>query len=136
MQSIDDILKLVSDKTGCDDVNPNSDIENDLGCYGDDFHELIDEYSKKFHVDMTSYLWYFHTSEKGNSIGGSFFKAPYERVNRIHVTPNLLLDFANKGKWDLQYPEHSIPKRRYDLLINIILLVGAAAFAIYHWFIK
>jgi len=136
MYNLTDILDLVSKKTGCQDATVSSDIESDLGCYGDDFHELITEYSKIFSVDMTSYLWYFHTGEEGNSFGGHFFKAPYERVKRIPVTPDMLLEFANKGKWDLQYPKHKIPKRRFDLLINLILLFGAIAFAICYWFSK
>jgi hypothetical protein len=38
------------------------------------------------------------------------------------VTPKILFDFFQKGKWDLEYPEHSIPKKRYDILINQIVL--------------
>ena len=104
MHNLNDILNFAAEKTTCADVIATSDIQNDLGCYGDDFHELIDEYSKKFKVDLTFYLWYFHTREEGNNLGGTFFRAPNERVKRIPVTPTLLLEFANKGKWDLQYP--------------------------------
>ncbi|MBK7434198.1 MAG: DUF1493 family protein [Chitinophagaceae bacterium] len=136
MYNLTDILNLVSKKTGCYDATGSSDIESDLGCYSDDFHELISEYSKTFTVDMTSYLWYFHTGEEGNNFGGYFFKAPYERVKRIPVTPDMLLEFANKGKWDLKYPPHKIPKKRYDILINTVLVLLAIAFAIYYWFIK
>ncbi len=103
----------------------------DLGCYGDDFHELMEEYAKKFNVDMESYRWYFYTEEEGSSsIGGIFFKAPNETVERISVTPEMLLEFANKKKWGIEYPTHTVPRKRYDLLINIIVFVVVITFVI------
>ncbi len=133
--SIDNIKSFIVDKTGCkeNEVTSTCDIVNDLGCSGDDFHELIDEYATKFNVKMENYLWYFHTDEEGhsNSIGRIFFKAPYERVKQIPVTPTLLLESANAGKWLFIYPEHSLPKRRYDILINQILIVLLIVFVIY-----
>jgi hypothetical protein len=131
--SLIDIVNFIVHKTGCkeNEVTPSCDIKNDLGCWGDDFHELIDEYSKKFNVDMTSYLWYFHSNEEGLSIGGIFIKPPYERVTLISVTPTILLDCANQGKWLLKYPEHNLPKRRYDILINQILVFLSITFLIY-----
>lgn len=131
-----DIINLVSAKTSCDDVAGDSDIDSGLGCYGDDFHELMDAYAKTFRVDMSGYLWYFHTGEEGNNIGGYFFKAPYERVKRISITPDMLLEFANKGNWDLVYPAHTIPKRRYDMLINTMLVLLFVVFAVYYWFVN
>jgi len=91
---------------------------------GDDFHEMIEKYAKKYSVEMKGYLWYFHADEESgwNNIGGWFFKPPYSRVARIPITPLMLTDFANRGKWDLQYPEHKLPKKRSDILINQILL--------------
>lgn len=133
MYSLPDIIKLVKDKTGSDEVAADVDIERVLGCSGDDWDELIEEYAGRYKVDMSSYLWYFHTDEEGhsNSMGRVFFKAPYERVTRIPVTPQMLLDFANKGEWDLPYPPHTLPKRRYDILVNQILVVVFIAYVIY-----
>ena len=78
-------------KTGCryEEIKEESDIDQDLGCTGDDFYELIHDFSIKFHVNMDNYLWYFHTYEEGhtNSIGRLLFKAPNERVKHIAVTP-------------------------------------------------
>jgi hypothetical protein len=133
MYSLADIIELVKEKTGSDEVAADVDIESGLGCSGDDWDELIQEYAGQYKVDMSSYLWYFHTEEEGhsNSIGRAFFKAPYERVTRIPVTPQMLFDFANKGKWDLPYPPHTLPKRRYDVLVNQILVVLFIAYIIY-----
>jgi hypothetical protein len=120
--SEENIISFLTDHVGVDKVTLQSDIFFDLGVVGDDFHEMIGKYQKTFNVDTTNYLWYFHADEEGQSIGGVFFKAPYERVKRIPVTPKMLLDFANKGTWTIEYPEHSLPKRRYDLIINTVLV--------------
>lgn len=122
MHKVDEIIVFLTDLAGTDEINPDSDIFNDVGMVGDDFHEMIEKYSKKFSVDMCGYLWYFHADEEGNNIGGSFFTPPYERVKRIPVTPLMLTSFANLQKWDMQYPEHILPKKRYDLLVNTMLL--------------
>jgi hypothetical protein len=58
---------------------------------------------------MIPYLWYFHHHEEGSSFGSNFFRAPNELVNHIPITPKLLFEFAKKGKWDLEYPEHQLP---------------------------
>ncbi|PVD51820.1 hypothetical protein DC498_12250 [Terrimonas sp.] len=120
-----DLIKFVENCTGSYNITADTDIFNDGTC-GDDFHELIDSYVKTYSVDMTNYLWYFHTDEEGgwNSIGGLFFSAPYKKVKRISVTPTLLATFAEKGKWEIEYPQHHISKRRYDILINQVLLIG------------
>ena len=120
MASYLDIETFISEKTFEKEIKPNTDIFNELGCTGDDFHELMEEYHKKFSVDMSNYLWYFHADEEGRNsgIGNIFFKPPYERVKRIPVTPQMLYKFANNGKWDLQYPTHKLPKYRIDIWIS------------------
>jgi hypothetical protein len=125
-----EIIEFIKDLAGTDEIEPDSDIF-EIGMVGDDFHEMIEKYAKKYSVNMTSYLWYFHTDEEGfGSLGGLFFDPPYKRVKRIPVTPAMLADFANKGQWVIQYPDHKIPKRRYDLLINkyffILILIYVA----------
>jgi hypothetical protein len=135
MYSFEEIKSFIVDKTGCEEneVTSNCDLMDDLGCSGDDFDELIDDYAKRYKVNMGNYLWYFHTDEEGhsNSIGRVFFKAPYERVKHIPVTPTLLLESANEGKWLLTYPEHKLPKRRYDISINQVMVLLIIIFVIY-----
>ncbi|MFT3947543.1 MAG: DUF1493 family protein [Agriterribacter sp.] len=131
----EDIKRFIINKTGCEDeeVQPDTDIDTDLGCTGNDFDELINEYAVKFNVNMDGYLWYFHTYEEGhsNSIGRMFFKAPTERIQHIAVTPALLLESANAGKWRLIYPGHRLPKQRYDILVNQVVLILFILFIIY-----
>jgi len=61
--SIEEIKHFIVGKIGCDydEVKEDADIDNDLGCTGDDFDELISEFSVRFQVNMDNYLWYFHT---------------------------------------------------------------------------
>lgn len=99
-----------------------------MGIVGDDFHEMIENYAQKYQVDMSHYLWYFHADEEGHSLGGVLFKPPYERVERIPVTPQMLADFIVTKKWKMEYPSHQIPNHRTDLTINkaigITFLIG------------
>jgi len=131
MQKIEEIIEFIKSKSCVDEVNIDSDIFKDLSMYGDDFHELIEEFSINYSVDMSKYLWYFHADEEGQNIGGVFFDPPYKMVKRIPVTPTMLSDFATKGVWYINYPEHSIPKKRYDLLINKIILIVFVIYVIY-----
>jgi len=75
MYSLEEIITFVEEQTGSEQVKETDDIEEDLGCTGDDFDELMMAYADQFKVDMSSYLWYFHTVEEGswNSFGGMFF---------------------------------------------------------------
>lgn len=125
--TIDNIIGFLIDISGVDDVYPECNIHDELGLKGDDFDEMIIEYSKTYSVDMTDYLWYFHTEEEGSwiSIGGSVFDPPDKLVKRIPVTPTMLAEFANIGKWNVIYPDHEIPKKRHDISLNTIL-VGIA----------
>ena len=122
--TVTDIFKFLSEELSIsiEELNINSDINEDLGVDGDDFFELMEAFSKNFNVDISNYLWYFHHGEEGLNIpGGIFFKPPYNRVNRIVITPKILLESANSKKWLIEYPEHNLPKKRYDILINQLL---------------
>jgi len=131
MYQIEDIYKFLEKHLFDDPVKPDSDIFDDFGCVGDDFHELIEDYRNTFKVDMSDYLWYFHGDEEGNNFFAMHLvDPPYKRVKRIPVTPTMLLDYANTGKWSIDYPEHTLPKRRYDLIFNQILIVGLILYAL------
>lgn len=61
------------------------------------------------------------------------------RVEHIPITPLMLADFARTKKWEINYPPHTIPTKRYDLIINqvfaILLLIGAFSIIILKWVI-
>ena len=111
-------------------LTSDSDVFSEVGIDGDDCDEFLQKYSKKYSVNMNDFLWYFHyqdeTSLTSFNIGGSLFKSPNQRVKRIPITPKMLTEFANSKKWTVDYPEHNLPKYRYDIIINwsfIILLI-------------
>lgn len=135
MYSVDDIISFVREQTGTrkEKIDIKTDIFNDLGVAGDDCDELMGAYSKKFNVDLSSYLWYFHCGEEGswNSIGGIFFKPPNTRVARIPITPLILLQAANEGNWNVKYPSHQLPQFRYDIAINRFLVLTFFSYLLY-----
>ena len=115
----EEIIQFLKEETYEEVITSETDIFNECGVSGDDCDELLEAYQKKFDVNMTGYLWYFHCDEEGmGNIGGTFFQPPNERVERIPVTPKMLSEFANSKIWKIDYPEHNLPKKRYDLLIN------------------
>ena len=126
MVTIDEIFNLIKSECGISQkkITPNTDIFNDLCVEGDDFSELIEKYATRFNVNMADYLWYFHNTDEGVNIWSFIFKPPNKRVNRIVITPQLLLDYANAKKWNVAYPQHDIPKNRRDLIYsNLVWLM-------------
>lgn len=123
MYSYEDIYDFLSEELSVsrDALSPNTDIHVEFGFYGDDAFDFEDKFADKFSVDISGYLWYFHHKEEGQNTGGIFFKPPNERVEHIAVTPQILLDSANTGKWSIEYPDHTVPKYRYDMLFNLLL---------------
>ena len=132
MASLADIDALLERTTGVDHaaLSPDADLERDFGITGDDFSELMEAFSKEFCVDMQAHLWYFHHEEEAAfNPGALFFPPPSRQVQRIPVTPNLLLKAANSGRWPVKYPDHVLYKYRYDLLLGYSI-VGITALAL------
>jgi hypothetical protein len=124
MNLTNDILQLLKEKSGFD-----FQLEDDIwqkGMVADDFSDFLAIYAKKYEIDMSEYLWYFHNNEEGTNIGALFFKPPYARVKRIAVTPKILIAFAETKKWNIAYPEHQLPKKRWDIIINQLFFLTFA----------
>jgi hypothetical protein len=134
---IAEILNFVAIESGTkiEKVHPNINISDELGIVGDDFHELIEAYSNKYPVNMGEYLWYFHSEDEGVNFWSFIFKPPWTKVKRIPVTPKMLLNFANKGKWQVIYPEHKVPTNRNDITYSnclwLVLIIGLFLVALY-----
>lgn len=103
-------------------LNPDTDIFATFEIKADTCADFIAAFAEKFKVDLDSYLWYFHHGEAGLNLGGYLIKPPYQRVTRIPITPEILLKAATKKRWKLQYPDHDIPKKRWDMVINKAIL--------------
>ncbi|MEI6945828.1 DUF1493 family protein [Paraflavisolibacter sp. H34] len=108
-------------------LGPDTDLFEEAGLRGNDFQGMVGQFARKYGVNLEGYRWYFHTDEEGGTggIGGRLFAPPYKRVERIPVTPRMLADFANSGRWSLPYPDHRLPPVRYDILLNQVLFFGA-----------
>ncbi|HEY9176630.1 MAG TPA: DUF1493 family protein [Flavipsychrobacter sp.] len=122
--TIEEIIGFIEKRVCVDNIHPDDDLYKKHHVYGDDWFELIEAYANDFKVDCSNLLWYFHTCEEGrfNSPGKLFFKSPDEMVEYMPVTPAMLLDFANKGKWDIEYPSHEIPKTRKDTMTSQVVI--------------
>jgi hypothetical protein len=106
-------------------------LQSDIGVYGDDMDDLLSAYSKRFGVDLSGYLWHFHTGEEGAfSIGGAIFPPPNARVQEIPITVGMLYRFAELGRWAVEYPPHKPPRRRPDLWINLAVVAAVLGFAL------
>jgi len=136
MYTSESIFQFLNKYSNGKPLHLETDIVNSLDIYGDDIDELLADFANTFKVDMSQYLWYFHTEEEGQNLGGLFFKSPNRRVRRIPITPQMLLEFANTGKWNVNYPIHKLPKYRIDLLINFILFIVVIWLIVYYWLIK
>lgn len=90
---------------------------------GNDFTELIENYAKEFQVNLDGYLWYFHRSDEGMNIFNFLFKPPNEKVERIPVSPAILLNHAQKQPWDMTYPKQDKSINRRDLVYSNVLLI-------------
>ncbi|MEX1202227.1 MAG: DUF1493 family protein [Ferruginibacter sp.] len=125
--SITDIQQFIATQLRCDLalVTEEADIIYDLNCVNLSLDEFIAAYRMKFDVNMEDYRWYFHTnvvSGDTSTIGKILFKTPPNAVKHIPITPKVLWESANQGKWLIWYPEHTVPRRRFDAYIQLSIL--------------
>jgi hypothetical protein len=103
-------------------------LQADLGIGGDDLWELIDSYAARFAVDVSGFLWYFHSGEEGVfNLGGLFFAPPNALVRQIPITVGMMHEFAQRGRWDVEYPLHNPPQSRPDIRVNQLVALAFLA---------
>lgn len=124
MVAIADIYQFIQTELAVPEalLAEDSDLFELFDIRNDDAAAFIEQFGDRFKVDLDSYLWYFHHGEGGLNIGGFFIKPPYQRVERIPITPALLLKAATKKRWKLKYPDHQPLKKRWDMVINKAIL--------------
>jgi len=119
---------------GTHGIGGDASLQQDWKLYGDDIDELLEDFVTRFDVDMSGYLWYFHTGEEGGpSLGSLLFKPPHQRVEEIPITVAMLRDAANSGRWAVDYPDHEAPGVRYDLWIDRIFFFAFAVGLLVLW---
>jgi uncharacterized protein DUF1493 len=125
MPTFDEVATFVREQTSFRGaLTEVTSLQSDIGVYGDDMDDLLAAFSDRFGVSLAGYIWYFHTGEEGFNIGGLFFPPPNERVQEIPITLGILHDFAQCGRWPIEYPEHVTPRSRPDIRINQLLALG------------
>lgn len=129
---VDEIHALLRLHAGAPEVlTEDTELHADLGLISLDLHEFLEEFAERFQVDMSGFLWYFHSEEDGLNPFRWIFPAPQDRVTRIPLRLALFYRAAEIGKWPVEYPEHSLPVRRWDLVLCRCL--GAVAFFWLGW---
>ncbi|AFY36811.1 hypothetical protein Lepto7376_0373 [[Leptolyngbya] sp. PCC 7376] len=103
-------------------LNTDIDLFQTFDIQADACEDFIENFAAKFKVDLDDYLWYFHHGEAGLNIGGFIIAPPYKRVERLAITPDILRQAATKRRWKVKYPEHQLPKKRWDMVINKAIL--------------
>ena len=55
---LNEIIRFIAENAGyeTEKIRPDTDIIQDLGMYGDDWHDFIEKYAQKYEVDMENYL--------------------------------------------------------------------------------
>lgn len=101
----------------------NADLFEQCGLDGDDAVGFMNTFTTRFGIDASSYRWYFHHGEEGMNFGACFFAPPNRRVQRLAITPAILLQAIETRQWPITYPTHELPTVRWDLRVNKILLV-------------
>jgi hypothetical protein len=57
-----------------------------------------------------------------------FVNSPSFRVPYIPVTPRLLLQAVTEERWPVQYPDHDLSGKRYDITIDRVLVLALLLF--------
>lgn len=110
--------------SACDYDKPLSledDILAKIGITGDDTDDFLNDFANRFDVDLSKYIWYFHTEEEG--FPSLFFKSPDQMVNRIPITVQILIDTIETKIWAVEYPDHDVPSVRKDVAFNWVVIV-------------
>ncbi|WP_332655932.1 DUF1493 family protein [Brevundimonas sp.] len=103
----------------------DADLFDVLGIEGDDAGEFMDAFVARFDVEAGNYRWYFHHGEEGWSIGALFYKPIHRRFGRMPITVAVLTEAVRTKRWPIAYPDHILPARRWDILINQFFAAGA-----------
>jgi len=119
-------------------LSDDEDLFDATDIWGDEAAEFMAAFVARFEVDASGYLWYFHHDEEGGSIGALFHTPITRRFGRIPITIAILTEAVRTRRWPVVYPEHELPRRRWDIVIEQIisgtLLLLAVAVGGWIWF--
>ncbi len=112
----------------------DTDLFERFGIEGDDASEFMETFASRFEIDAENYRWYFHHRDEGTNFGALLFKPIYERVKRIPITPDILIEAIESKQWPVAYPPHEVPPVRWDIRANqLVLAISVVALALWLW---
>lgn len=115
-------------------LSEDQDLFDALGIDGDDGSDFMEAFVARFDVDATAYRWYFHHGDEGWNPGALFHRPIYRRFGRIPITLAILTEAVRTRRWPVVYPDHVVPGRRWDIVINQIFAVGGLiGLAVWGW---
>lgn len=68
------LFQFIEEKTTESEIDMNTGLEDDLGVYGDDAVELMIDYGKHFHVDVSNFMFADYFSGEGNDLFLGLFR--------------------------------------------------------------
>ncbi len=104
----------------------DQDLLRATGMDGDDATEFFDAFAREYSVDMSEFVSIFHYDVD---------EPPYYRRVRavgrdgrafglIPVTPKLMADAANEGRWPLEYPIHRVRISHWPIAMMFVFLAS------------
>lgn len=138
---MDDIRQFLEERMELEKKGFHPDLDLTMIMYGDDMAELVNAFADRFQVNMSRFKPHYHSREEDYSIAAGFYTPKNEQVRHIPITPQLLLDSANAGRWWLEYPDNdtveeigpSLRQRGWGL---IAVLVGVGVLVLYYLLAK
>jgi hypothetical protein len=115
-----------------------SDIFVANGIEGDEANELVDDFAKRFDVDMTRFYEHDYFHYVANEPPGHRRVLPIDIHGKvlpfIPVSIDMLAASAEAGKWNLSYPEHTVrTSLRSRLALPIFTIIFVGALSAYLW---
>lgn len=112
----------------------DTDLFHTFGIDGDEAGDFMDRFASQFDVNADNYRWYFHHGEEGINFGGVFFAPPNRRVKRIPITLRTLVEAAETKTWPINYPDHELPRVRWDIRFNaFVTALALGGLVLWFW---
>ena len=80
-------------------------LAEDAGMDGDDVGEFLDAYRREFGMELTGFKFYHHFGPEGCNPFWLIVRPWWQRIERMPITVQDLVEAARAGRWLMQYPD-------------------------------
>jgi len=87
------------------DMPEGADLVEAARIYGDDVCEFVEDFGRRFNVDVTGFRWEHHTGPEGCNPLWLLFPPRWTRLPNLPIRTIDLIDSARDGRWSIRYPE-------------------------------